>query len=100
MLRQTSVLHDIVVGLDTPEQKYPSLVVLTGNSDNRTLWCDVIPKVRKPTEMKTNGGLQLQIDPSTAFSDYPTENLRGEILEHMKSIADFHAQPVQGQIDH
>jgi hypothetical protein len=57
-LRQTSVLHNIVAKLDTPAQKYPSLVVLTGDVDN-------------------GGGLQLQLDVETSFTEYPVLTAQG-----------------------
>jgi hypothetical protein len=70
-LRQTSALHDIVAKLDTPAQKYPSLVVLTGDVEDCGHLCDFIPRSRKRPDIESHGGLQLQLDHDTAFTEYP-----------------------------
>jgi hypothetical protein len=57
-LRQTSVLCNIVAELETPAQKYPSLVVLTGDLDH-------------------GGSLQLQLDIDTAFTEFPVFKASG-----------------------
>jgi hypothetical protein len=70
-LRQTSALHDIVATLDTPAEKYPSLIVLTGDVDESGRLCDFIPRSRKRPDSEYHTGLQLQLDNDTAFMEYP-----------------------------
>jgi hypothetical protein len=70
-LRQTSALHDIVATLDMPAEKYPSLVVLTGDVDGSGRLCDSIPRSRKQPDLECHTGLQLQLDHDTAFTEYP-----------------------------
>jgi hypothetical protein len=71
-LRQTSALHGIVATLDTPAEKHPSLIVLIGDLDESGRLCDFIPRSRKQPDIKSHGGLQLQLDHDTAFTEYPT----------------------------
>jgi hypothetical protein len=70
-LRQTSALYDIVARLDTAAQKYPSLVVLTGDLNDTGRLCELGLKSRKRADTESYGGLRLQLDHSTAFSEYP-----------------------------
>jgi hypothetical protein len=78
-LRQTSALHDIVATLDAPAEKYPSLVVLTGDVDESGRLCDFIPRSRKQPDNESHGGLQLQLDHDTAFTEYPILIAHGSV---------------------
>lgn len=72
MFRHASTLSDIVTSLDVPAEKFPSLVVLTGNAQNASLMSQVLPSLRKRADRQEPNGLCLQLDPDTAFSDHPT----------------------------
>ncbi|KAH7060994.1 acyl transferase/acyl hydrolase/lysophospholipase, partial [Paraphoma chrysanthemicola] len=70
-LRQTSAFYDIVSRLDTPEKKYPSLVVLTGNLDDPKRLHGLVPRSRKGYDAGPHGGLQLELDHNSAFNECP-----------------------------
>ena len=67
-LCHTSALRDVIAALDAPERKYPSLVVLLG--DLRSY--NVVPRARYLPRTQVKAGMHLQLDPNTAFSDFPT----------------------------
>jgi hypothetical protein len=72
VFRHASTLSDIVTSLDAPAEKFPSLVLLHGDKSNASLMSHVLPSARKHADSRELPGLCLQLDPDTAFSDYPT----------------------------
>jgi hypothetical protein len=71
LLSHASTLSDIIASLDMPATKTPSLVVILGNAGRGTLLADALPAIRKHIRDEASGGVSLQLDPATAFSDCP-----------------------------
>lgn len=71
-LRHASTLSDIVSSLDTPANKFPSLIVMVGRAGDASLMAQKLPQVRKGAGGQEPDGLCLQLDPDSAFSDHPT----------------------------
>jgi hypothetical protein len=71
LLRHTSALSDIVAGLPTPTEAWPSLVVLIDEANHRTLVDHALPKASRRIGHGEEKGISLQLDADTAFSDRP-----------------------------
>lgn len=78
MFRHTSTLTDIVMGLDAPAKRFPSLVVMLGDVGNAIL------STRRRSGFQEQPGLSLQIDPETAFSDHPTLFASGNFSKQIR----------------
>lgn len=68
---QGSALTDIVSNLNSPAEKWPSLVVLVGHARQSTMMRQAIMDFGGRTSCATKSGVCLQLDPYTAFSDCP-----------------------------
>jgi hypothetical protein len=84
MLQQTSTLSDIVTRLDTPAQKWPSLVVLVGTGGDAPLMGEVISRNRRRNRCGAQHSVHLELDTATAFSDHPLLIAHGSIVKQIK----------------
>lgn len=71
LFSHTSALSDIVAGLETPAETWPSLVVLVDDTKSRTLISHVLPAPSRRSIDDEHKGVSLQLDGQTAFSDRP-----------------------------
>jgi hypothetical protein len=99
-LRQTSALSDIVAGLQTPAQAWPSLVALIDDASSKTLVDQVLPKSIRRTGHGETSGISLQLDADTAFSDRPVFIARSNFAACSKltpepAIAPCHSQTIR-----
>jgi hypothetical protein len=72
LFRQASTLSDLIASLDSPAKKWPSLVVLIGHDKQSTYMSHALCRARKHHDCQDRGGVCLQLDADTAFSDRPT----------------------------
>jgi hypothetical protein len=71
LMQRTDRLTKLVTGLDAPEQKWPSLVLLLGHSNDALMKSEVLPRERKLGNCRLRNTVHLQLDTETAFSDRP-----------------------------
>jgi hypothetical protein len=100
LLRRTSALSDIVAGLKTPVEAWPSLVVLIDEASSKTLVDQVLPKPTRRTGHGEVRGISLQLDADTAFSDRPVFIARSNLAACSKltpepDIALCHSQIIR-----
>ncbi|PSN59164.1 hypothetical protein BS50DRAFT_261980 [Corynespora cassiicola Philippines] len=79
LLRRASTLRDLVARLDAPAKKWPSLVVLVGNTSDAPLMARALPAARKNAGREARKAIHLQLDPATASSDHPVFVLHGDV---------------------
>ncbi|KAL6154518.1 hypothetical protein ACJBU6_07773 [Exserohilum turcicum] len=97
LLHCASTLNDIIMGLDNPASKSPSLVVMLGNADKGTLLAGALPTNRTRMNSRTSHGVTLQLDSATAFSDRPILIAHEDISKRGTSIAEPTAVPCHRQ---
>jgi hypothetical protein len=93
-------LSDIVAGLPTPTEAWPSFVVLIDEASDRTLIDDALPKASRRTGHGEEKGISLQLDADTAFSDRPVFLARSHLAACSKltpepDIALCHSQSIR-----
>lgn len=100
LFRQTSTLSDIVASLDSPAEKWPSLIVLIDDAKSGTLIDRVLPTSRKHAELQGHEGVTLHLDPDSVFSDRPVLMARshlsvGSVLTPEPDLALCHRNTVR-----